>query len=112
VLDRRTTHDDLIQHLVRTTPLQRGEALRVVLDVLAYFDETAEDFVRRRPRAAGPRHGERRHLRKIAKLAARYAGAKSMMFVGRVRGCPVAREAAQKLKEASNVTLRHIRPPS
>jgi hypothetical protein len=50
VLDRRTTHDDLVDHLVRTTPLQRGEALRVVLDVLAYFDETAEGYVRRRHR--------------------------------------------------------------
>jgi hypothetical protein len=50
VLDRRTTHDDLIDHLVRTTPLRRGEAARVVLDVLAYFDETTEDFVRRRHR--------------------------------------------------------------
>jgi len=51
VLDARTpVHDDLIDHLVRTTPLQRGEAARVVLDVLAYFDETAEEFVRRRHR--------------------------------------------------------------
>ncbi|MFG2305786.1 hypothetical protein [Actinacidiphila glaucinigra] len=50
MLERRTTHDDLVDHLVRTTPLQRGEAARVVLDVLAYFDETAEDFVRRRHR--------------------------------------------------------------
>ena len=32
-------HDDLIDHLVRTAPLRRGEAARVVLDVLAYFDE-------------------------------------------------------------------------
>nr|WP_221462517.1 hypothetical protein [Streptomyces olivoverticillatus] len=44
------THDDLVDHLVRSTPLQRGEAARVVLDVLAYFDETAEEFVRRRHR--------------------------------------------------------------
>ncbi|MEU7313177.1 hypothetical protein [Streptomyces sp. NPDC007083] len=43
-------HDDLIDHLVRTTPLQRGEAVRVVLDVLSYFDETATEFVRRRHR--------------------------------------------------------------
>lgn len=50
MLERRTTHDDLVDHLVRTTPLQRGEAARVVLDILAYFDETAEDFVRRRHR--------------------------------------------------------------
>lgn len=43
-------HDDLIDHLVRTTPLQRGEAARIVLDILAYFDETTEEFVRRRHR--------------------------------------------------------------
>jgi glucosamine--fructose-6-phosphate aminotransferase (isomerizing) len=41
--------------------------------------------------------------RDIAELAAEYAGARSMMFVGRVRGYPVAREAAQKLKEVSYV---------
>ena len=54
MLDRRTpsptSHDDLVDHLVRTTPLQRGEAARVVSDVLAYFDETTEEFVRRRHR--------------------------------------------------------------
>ncbi|GAA0427201.1 hypothetical protein [Streptomyces luteireticuli] len=50
MLERRTSHDDLVDHLVRSTPLQRGEAARVVLDVLAYFDETAEEFVRRRHR--------------------------------------------------------------
>ncbi len=43
-------HDDLVDHLTRTTPLQRGEALRVIQDVLAYFDETTETFVRRRHR--------------------------------------------------------------
>ncbi|WP_016908618.1 hypothetical protein [Streptomyces xiaopingdaonensis] len=47
---RSPAHDDLVDHLVRTTPLQRGEAARVVLDVLAYFDETAAEFVRRRHR--------------------------------------------------------------
>ncbi|MGW8379921.1 hypothetical protein [Streptomyces sp. ODS28] len=51
MLEARTpVHEDLIDHLVRTTPLQRGEAARVVLDVLAYFDETTEEFVRRRHR--------------------------------------------------------------
>lgn len=51
VLDSPTpVHEDLIDHLVRTTPLQRGEAARVVLDVLSYFDETAPEFVRRRHR--------------------------------------------------------------
>ncbi|MBT2412005.1 MULTISPECIES: hypothetical protein [unclassified Streptomyces] len=43
-------HDELVDHLTRSTPLNRGEALRVVQDVLAYFDETTEEFVRRRHR--------------------------------------------------------------
>lgn len=43
-------HDDLVDHLTRSTPLSRGEALRVIQDVLAYFDETTEDYVRRRHR--------------------------------------------------------------
>lgn len=43
-------HDELVDHLTRSTPLSRGEALRVIQDVLAYFDETAQEFVRRRHR--------------------------------------------------------------
>ncbi|WP_016908617.1 glutamine--fructose-6-phosphate transaminase (isomerizing) [Streptomyces xiaopingdaonensis] len=39
----------------------------------------------------------------IEKLAAEYASARSMMFVGRVRGYPVAREASLKLKEVSYI---------
>ncbi|MBW1603100.1 glutamine--fructose-6-phosphate transaminase (isomerizing) [Streptomyces sp. JJ66] len=39
----------------------------------------------------------------IAQLAAEYAQAKSMMFVGRVRGYPVALEASLKLKEISYI---------
>ncbi|SDR27851.1 glutamine--fructose-6-phosphate transaminase (isomerizing) [Thermostaphylospora chromogena] len=39
----------------------------------------------------------------IAALARKYADRPSMMFVGRVRGYPVAREGAQKLKEVSYV---------
>ncbi|GAA2615374.1 hypothetical protein [Streptomyces axinellae] len=51
MLEARTPlHDDLVDYLVRTTSLQRGEAARVILDVLAYFDETAPEFVRRRHR--------------------------------------------------------------
>lgn len=38
-------------HLVRTSPLTPGEAARMVADVLAYFSETTEEYVRRR-------HGE------------------------------------------------------
>ncbi len=41
-------YDDLVAHLSHTSPLSPGEAARVVADVLAYFAETAEDFVRRR----------------------------------------------------------------
>ena len=43
-------HDELIDHLERTTPLGRAQAARVVSDVLADFDEIAEEFVRRRHR--------------------------------------------------------------
>ncbi|MFB6889471.1 glutamine--fructose-6-phosphate transaminase (isomerizing) [Kitasatospora sp. NPDC056327] len=39
----------------------------------------------------------------IAELAAGYADSAGMMFIGRVRGYPVAREGAQKLKEISYV---------
>ncbi|MEU0483919.1 glutamine--fructose-6-phosphate transaminase (isomerizing) [Streptosporangium sp. NPDC006013] len=40
---------------------------------------------------------------RLKELAQKYADAPSMMFVGRVRGYPVAREGAQKLKEISYV---------
>ncbi|WP_030908416.1 glutamine--fructose-6-phosphate transaminase (isomerizing) [Streptosporangium amethystogenes] len=40
---------------------------------------------------------------RLKELAQKYAEAPSMMFVGRVRGYPVAREGAQKLKEISYV---------
>jgi hypothetical protein len=43
-------HEELVDHLTRSTPLNRGEALRVIQDVLAYFDETIQDYVRRRHR--------------------------------------------------------------
>jgi hypothetical protein len=39
---------DLLAHLTRTTGLGAGEAARVVADVLAYFSETTEEYVRRR----------------------------------------------------------------
>ncbi|NYV75309.1 MULTISPECIES: hypothetical protein [Streptomyces] len=43
-------HDELVDHLTRSSSLTRGEAVRVIQDVLAYFDETTEDYVRRRHR--------------------------------------------------------------
>jgi hypothetical protein len=47
----RHPYEDLITHLTRTSPLDPGEAARVVADVLSYFSESIEEFVRRR-------HGE------------------------------------------------------
>lgn len=44
----RHPHEDLIAHLIRSSGLGPGEAARVVADVLAYFSEPAEEFVRRR----------------------------------------------------------------
>lgn len=50
---------ELVEHLVRTSPLSPGEAARVVAEILGYFSEPAESFVRRRHRelrAAGLRN--------------------------------------------------------
>jgi hypothetical protein len=41
-------YEDLVAHLTRTTSLSPGEAARVIADVLGYFGETLEEFVRRR----------------------------------------------------------------
>lgn len=41
-------YGELVAHLTRTSPLSAGEAARVVADVLEYFAEPAEVFVRRR----------------------------------------------------------------
>jgi hypothetical protein len=67
VAERGGPYEDLIEHLVRSTPLRRGEAVRVVLDVLAYFDESAEEFVRRRHREL--RAGGRRNDEIFARIA-------------------------------------------
>jgi hypothetical protein len=42
---------DLVRHLVTSTDLPQATAVRVIADVIAYFSETLEEFVRRR-------HGE------------------------------------------------------
>jgi polyhydroxyalkanoate synthesis regulator phasin len=39
---------ELVSYLVRSTRLTAPEARRVIDEVLAYMDETAEDFIRRR----------------------------------------------------------------
>jgi len=43
-------HADLVEYLIRTCPFSRAEAARVVADVLGYFSEPPEEFVRRRHR--------------------------------------------------------------
>lgn len=43
-----SVYEDLIAHLTRTSPLGHGEAARVVAEVLSYFSEPVEEFVRRR----------------------------------------------------------------
>jgi len=44
------SHGDLVEYLIRTCPLNRTEAARVVADVLGYFSEAPADYVRRRHR--------------------------------------------------------------
>lgn len=41
---------DLVEHLVRTTTMPAGAAARVVAEVVHYFSEPVDDFVRRRHR--------------------------------------------------------------
>jgi response regulator RpfG family c-di-GMP phosphodiesterase len=40
--------EELVGYVERTTRLNRYEAARIVADVLAYFSESQEQFVRRR----------------------------------------------------------------
>ena len=47
---RDVAHRDLVEHLARTTPLAAGQVARVVAEVVDYFGETAEAYVRRRHR--------------------------------------------------------------
>ncbi|MBV9793054.1 MAG: hypothetical protein JO016_03870 [Actinobacteria bacterium] len=39
---------DLVRHVIATTGMSPATATRVIADVVAYFDETVEDYVRRR----------------------------------------------------------------
>ena len=47
-MDVAPLYDDLLDHLARTTDLGRSQSARFVAEVLAYFAETTEGFVRRR----------------------------------------------------------------
>ena len=42
--------EELVGYVERTTRLSRNEAARIVAEVLAYFSESTEQFVRRRHR--------------------------------------------------------------
>ena len=48
-------HPDLVAHLVASTPLNEGEADRVLAEVLDWFAEPVPDFVRRRHRELAAR---------------------------------------------------------
>ncbi len=69
----RVPHDDLVAHLVRSTPLSASEATRVVAEVLSYFAEPVDDFVRRRHRELQARgmHNDRIFAALPAELATR-----------------------------------------
>lgn len=41
-------YDDLVAHLTRSSPLSENESRRVVAEVVRYFDEPVDGFVRRR----------------------------------------------------------------
>jgi len=48
--DDRAEHDDLVRYLAASCPLSHAEAARVVADVLGYFSEPPDEYVRRRHR--------------------------------------------------------------
>jgi len=76
----------LAVHLGRVRDLAHADGRRLVEGLQALPDQIEEVLA-----------GEER----IAALAARLAARTDVMFIGRVRGWPVAREGAQKLKEVS-----------
>lgn len=43
-------HRELIEYLTRTCPLSEAQAERVIADVLGYFSELPEEYIRRRHR--------------------------------------------------------------
>lgn len=66
-------HDELVDHLVRSSPLSASEASRVVAEVLNYFAEPLDVFVRRRHRELQGRgwHNDRIFAALGAELATR-----------------------------------------
>jgi glucosamine--fructose-6-phosphate aminotransferase (isomerizing) len=78
----------LALHLGRVRDLSVADGKRIITGLRRLPEQIAEIL-----------RGEK----EIEKLAHSYADARSMMFIGRVRGYPVAREASLKLKEVSYV---------
>ncbi|WP_059013257.1 glutamine--fructose-6-phosphate transaminase (isomerizing) [Streptomyces specialis] len=78
----------LALHLGRIRDLSVADGKRII-DGLRKLPEQIAEILRDEDR--------------IAKVAAEFAESKSMMFVGRVRGFPVAKEASLKLKEVSYI---------
>jgi len=66
-------HEELVTHLARTSALSASEAARVVAEVVGYFGESVEEFVRRRHRElkAGGLTNERAFALIAAELPAR-----------------------------------------
>lgn len=66
-------HRELVEHLVRSTSLSESESQRVVAEVLHYFAEPLDVFVRRRHRELQVRgwHNDRIFTALGAELAAR-----------------------------------------
>ena len=78
----------LALHLGRIRDLSPVEGARIV-DALLRIPEQIAEIIARED--------------EVAAIAPRYASHDSMLFIGRVRGWPVAREGAQKLKEVSYI---------
>ncbi|MEV4869637.1 glutamine--fructose-6-phosphate transaminase (isomerizing) [Streptomyces syringium] len=78
----------LALHLGRTRDLSVADGKRIIAGLRKLPEQIAEILA---------------NEAEIEKLAGEYADAKSMMFIGRVRGYPVAREASLKLKEVSYI---------
>ncbi|MBF4136465.1 MULTISPECIES: glutamine--fructose-6-phosphate transaminase (isomerizing) [Streptomyces] len=78
----------LALHLGRTRDLSVADGKRIIAG-LRRLPEQIADILSRED--------------EIEKLAEEFTGARSMLFIGRVRGYPVAREASLKLKEVSYI---------
>ena len=67
-----TVDGELVAHLVRTTGLPAGVAARVIEEVVAFFGETTEAFVRRRHRELQAAGGTNAEI--FGRIAAELAG--------------------------------------